>query len=69
MKKRATDFLITNHGSIILFHALTEEARTWLKRNTSEDSQWLGNALACEPRYALGLADLLDEAGFKGVKQ
>ncbi len=56
------DITITNEGSLMMFHAHSEGARHWLRENT--DGQWLGWALAVEPRYAARLADGLLEEGF-----
>lgn len=60
MKK--IDIEIANHGSIFMFHPLTDAARTWLEENT--DGQWLGGALAVEHRYARDLADGAISEGF-----
>lgn len=43
-------------SSIFLFEPQTIAGRSWLERNTSDDSTWLGNSLAVENRYAVALA-------------
>ena len=46
------DILIEDHGSVVLARPLTEAGKSWLDENVeSEGWQWLGGALACEPRY------------------
>lgn len=52
-----TDVSVTNQGSIILFHLLTDAARTWVDEHVSDDAQFFGNGLVVEPRYAQDLAD------------
>ncbi len=50
------DVQVTNGGSIFLFLPRTKKARQWIDEHVSEDSQWLGPALAVEARYAQDLA-------------
>lgn len=57
------DVRMENHGSIILFRPYTPAAQVWLKENLAEDTQYLGDAAACEPRYALDILTGLREAG------
>ena len=46
------------HGSVVLIRPLTPGAREWIDQNVGpEPWQWMGGALACEPRY---VADLVD---------
>lgn len=46
------DIRIEDHGSIILFRALTPEAREWINEHVQPEGwQWLGNGLSVEPRY------------------
>jgi hypothetical protein len=47
----AWDASVENHGSITLVRPLTGAAKTWLEENVQEDAQYLGSALAVEPRY------------------
>jgi hypothetical protein len=52
------DIQVENHGSIIMFRPMTDEATDWLNEHVeSEGWQWFGGALAVEPRYAGDLAD------------
>ena len=60
---RTADVSIENHGSLILFRLLTPAATDFVDENVSEDAQFLGNALAVEPRYAQNLAEGMIEAG------
>ena len=53
----ATDVRVTDHGSVVLFHPLTDAARDWLSDNVGDDAMYLGDALACEHRFAGDLAD------------
>ena len=49
---RTADVSIESHGSLMLFRLLTPAATDFVDENVSEDAQYLGNALAVEPRYA-----------------
>ena len=45
------DVIVENHGSIFLFHLLTEAAESFLD-HVGDEAQTFGNALCVEPRYA-----------------
>ncbi len=61
-----TDFLIADHGSIILITPVSEAARQWLDENVvSEPWQWLDGALCAEHRFAGDLVDEIAAAGFE----
>lgn len=55
-------FSIENHGSVMLVRPQSDDVTAWLRENT--DGQWLGGALAVEPRYVEPLVDGLLDAGF-----
>lgn len=57
------DFQITNHGSIIMFLPLTDDATTWWNDNVDPDAMMLGNAYAVEPRYAEDIVDGIVDYG------
>lgn len=45
------DILVEDHGSVVLLRPLTRAGGVWLHDNvSSEPWQWLGAALAAEPR-------------------
>lgn len=47
------DFEIADHGSIMTFKPLTDDAREWVETNlVGDDVQWFGGAVVVEPRYA-----------------
>ena len=50
------DVQVINHGSLFAFELLTAEARAWVDEKVSDDAQFFGGALICEPRYAQELA-------------
>ena len=59
-----TDVEVSNHGSIWLFRAQTDEAEAWMRDHT--DGHWLGRSLAVEHRYGPSFAQALeDDGGFK----
>jgi hypothetical protein len=58
------DIVIRDHGSIVMLHALTPAAHSWLVDHTQEDAQWFGEALAVEPRY---VADIVNGAADDGL--
>lgn len=55
-----------NHGSIVLVRPTSDAGRAWIDENTeTEGWQWIGGALAVEPRYA---GDLLFGAQSEGLE-
>lgn len=58
------DFSVTNCGSLFLVHPLTKAARAWLDETAPEDAQFMGTAMAVEPRYLEGVREAAREAGF-----
>jgi hypothetical protein len=60
-----SDFNIQYHGTVTLLKPLTDACAEWVEENVAaEDWQWLGGALAVEPRYLPPLVEGLIEAGF-----
>jgi hypothetical protein len=54
----AADFRVEHHGSISLLFPLTRKAGLWLAMNVHHEPwQWLGNALACESRFAIPIIE------------
>ena len=54
---------IENHGSLYLARPLDSEAVDWLHESAPEEAQFLGNALAIEPRYVDGFCQAARAAG------
>ena len=55
---------ITDHGSVVTFTPLTQEAKDWFAENVaSEGWQWLGPALGVDHRFATDLTSGLEDAG------
>lgn len=48
---------VSNHGTIVLFRPVNEVGRRWIEDNVGDDSQWFGDALAVEHRFAFDLID------------
>lgn len=58
------DLAIYDHGSIIQFDPLCDEAALWFEQNVqTEPWQWLGGRLCVDHRCAKELAEGLCEAG------
>lgn len=52
------DIRITNHGSIVILHAISEAAREWLDENLAGDVQtWGSTGYVVEPRYVDPIID------------
>lgn len=52
------DIRITNHGSIVILHAISEAAREWLDENLAGDVQtWGPTGYVVEPRYVDPIID------------
>ena len=59
------DYTFENHGSIWLCRPTSDTAYHHLRNHVDDDnSQWLGDALAVEPRYVESLAAALEDNGF-----
>lgn len=60
------DLMVSNHGTVVMLHAMSRDGAAWLHENvSSEPWQWVGNAIACEPRM---VQDVLDGAMDDGLK-
>jgi hypothetical protein len=61
------DFIVTNEGSLILFHPETDAAVKFLDSITVWSNSHLrwGDSFAVEHRFAADLAQQLKEEGFK----
>lgn len=57
-----TDYEFHNAGSLVLVHGMNDFALDHLRENS--DGQWLGGAMAVEPRYAPQLSADLCRDGF-----
>ena len=59
------DLAIQNHGSLYLFHPLTEAAREWIAEHFTgrAEVQFVGRALVVEHRYARQLAEQAAQDG------
>jgi hypothetical protein len=44
------DFIVQDHGSVVLVHPQNQAAKDWIKENV-DDPQYFGEALVVEPRY------------------
>ena len=59
-----SDFLFSDHGSVVAIAPLTPAGIEWIDGNVvSEPWQWLGGALCVNPRYARDLQDAIAAAG------
>lgn len=57
-------FAATREGGFAMLEPLTPRAAAWLRANVGEESTWVGERLAVEPRYFPPLADAIIAAGF-----
>ena len=57
------DFSIENHGSLYLVRPLTQQAKQWLRQSAPEEAQFMGSAMAVEPRYVEGVLEAAREEG------
>lgn len=52
---------IANHGSIVLLTPETDAEREFFSEHVqTEDWQWWGDALACEPRYVQPILEAIE---------
>lgn len=59
------DLQVENHGTIFLFRPVSRTGKEWLEEITNEESQWFGDALAVEHRYAWDLAQAAQGDGLE----
>ncbi len=58
-----TDVVVSGLGTVYPFALLTDEARTWVNDNVSEDRQMLGLSVAVEHRYVGPLIEGMERDG------
>jgi len=59
------DYIFENHGTIWLVRSTSADALQHLQAHVASEAQWLGDALAVEPRYVVSLAAQLQDDGFE----
>lgn len=59
------DLAVERHGSICLIRPYTFEGEQWLQRTAPEGAQFMGKAMAVEPRYVQGVIDAAQADGMK----
>lgn len=65
---RYPDIKVENHGSIFLFHPLTDRGAQWIGENVdTENAQFHGQALAIEHRYAAELSTGMIKSGLRVI--
>ena len=57
------EYIVRADSSLTMFYPQNDAAREWLEDHC-EEAQWLGNAMACEHRYAQDLIQFLQDDGF-----
>ena len=57
------DVLVRNEGTVFLFCPLTSRGKEWIDEHVQPDSQWFGDVLVVEHRFAWGLAQGMKDAG------
>jgi hypothetical protein len=60
------DMRLSHHGTVVLFHPLTDSARDWMREHCPADCDhtYFGSALVVEPRY---VESVLFHAGEDGL--
>ena len=60
------DAVYRPQGTVDLIEGVSKAGTDWLKKNTrTEPWQWVGNAIAVDPRYAGDVVAGMREAGLK----
>ena len=57
------DVLVCNEGTVFLFCPLTSRSKEWIDHHVQPDTQWFGNVLVVEHRFAWDLAQGMKDAG------
>jgi hypothetical protein len=59
-----SDFRVSNHGSILILFADTQEAQDWVAQHIPEDAlTWGRNGIVVEPRYISNIVDGIQNDG------
>jgi len=61
----APDLYVENHGSLFLVRPVTREGTEWLADTAPDDAQFMGNAMAVEPRYIAGVIEAAQANGIE----
>lgn len=59
------DLSFENHGSLFLVRPLTDAGRKFLDETAPDDAQFLGLAMAVEPRYVPGVREAAQDYGLE----
>ena len=59
------DYSIENHGSVFLVFPQNEDAKENLINNVSNEVQFLGDAMAVEPRFIVHLVEIFNNEGWR----
>ena len=46
-----TDFIVQDHGTIVILTPQTPEAQGWADEHLPDDARWFGNGIAIAHRY------------------
>ncbi len=57
------DLSLENYGSLFLVRPNTAAGKGWLRETAPEDAQFMGEAMAVEPRYVEGVVNAAQESG------
>jgi hypothetical protein len=57
------DFLLFDHGSVLILRPDSDAARDWVDDNLPDDALWFGGGVAIEPRYIGPIVDGIADAG------
>lgn len=62
-ERQSADFMFSHQGSLVMVYPITEAAKEFLTRTAPEDAQFLGDAMAVEPRYLDGVREAIKSEG------
>lgn len=68
-ERRAPDFTLTDHGSLVAVKPMNDAARDWISDNVGGETSWWGGALMVERRYSDDLLNGIIGAGFEIEEQ
>lgn len=61
MTQSNIDFILADHGSIVVLTPTSDEAKEWTHTYISDAAQWFGNGFVVEHRYADDIIERLCE--------
>ncbi len=61
--EKEPDFYCENNGAVFLLRPITESAKSWIRLNLPEDTQWFGANVIVDVSRIWAILDEIQESG------